>query len=234
MGEDQRPDCPPRKRKDVCSVRGIPKLRVVNDSATPFEPLAHSARNGVSEQTYREHIGNVFRHAGRFAREAAAFSPKWCEKFLAVIESAAAYHDLGKLDEVFQDVLRHNRRTNRGFKHWDAGSAHLLHEKAGEAAAIAFVHHIGLPNYKHQINNDKFRDYSEIEGIELKQNGRTDEQLASYLAQHNSLLLDHVVKPHKLDTGLLRRLALSCLVDADHTDTARHYQNEHEVPSPEL
>lgn len=198
------------------------------------EPLAHSAHNGAPEQTYREHVGNVWRDAVFFAGEAAAFSPNWREVFLAVVDSASAYHDLGKLDEVFQDVLRHNRRTNRGFKHWDAGSAHLLRQKAGEAAAIAFAHHIGLPNYKHQINNDKFRDYSEIEGVQLKQNGRTDEQLASYLSQHHSLLSAVEVKPRKLDTGLLRRLALSCLVDADHSDTAQHYRNEREVPSPEL
>ena len=198
----------------------------MNDSSPKPEPLAHSARNGVPEQTYREHVENVFCHAGQFAREAAAFSPKWCEKLLSVVEPAAAYHDLGKLDDVFQDVLRHNRKTNRGFKHWDAGSAHLLREKAGEAAAIAFVHHIGLPNYKHQINNDKFRDYSEIEGIALKQNGRTDAHLAKYLAQHHSLLTARGVIPCKLDTGLIRRVALSCLVDAEHSDTARHYRNE--------
>ena len=131
------------------------------------EPLAHSAHDGAPEQTYCEHVGNVWRDAMLFAGEAAAFSPKWREAFLAVVDSASAYHDLGKLDEVFQDVLRHNRRTNRGFKHWDAGSAHLLCQKSGEAAAIVFAHHIGLPNYKHQINNDKFRDYSEIENVDL-------------------------------------------------------------------
>ncbi len=30
-------------------------------------------------------------------------------------------------------------------------------------------------------------------------------------------------------SGLLRRLALSCLVDADHSDTAQHYRNEREL-----
>jgi CRISPR-associated endonuclease/helicase Cas3 len=206
----------------------------VTSSSNKPEPLAHSAHDGAPEQTYREHVGNVWRDAVLFAGEAAAFSPKWREAFLAVVDSASSYHDLGKLDEVFQDILRHNRRTNRGFKHWDAGSAHLFRQKAGEAGAIAFAHHIGLPNYKHQINNDKFRDYSEIEGVQLKQNERTDEQLASYLAQHHSLLSAVAVKPRKLDAGLLRRLALSCLVDADHSDTARHYRNEPEVPSPAL
>jgi CRISPR-associated endonuclease/helicase Cas3 len=206
----------------------------VNDCLPTLEPLAHSAHDGAREQTYREHVANVLTLALRFAREAAAFSPKWRQQFLDVVESAAAYHDLGKLDDVFQDVLHHNRRTNRGLKHWDAGSAHLLNQKAGEAAAIVFAHHIGLQNYKHQINNDKFRDYSDIEGVHLKQNERTDEQLACYLTEHHRFLPVVAVKPRKLDTGLLRRLALSCLVDADHSDTARHYRNERQVPSPGL
>lgn len=206
----------------------------MSESATTLKLLAHSARDGAPEQSYREHVGNVLRDAKVFATAAAAFSPKQRGAFVAVVEAAAAYHDLGKLDEVFQDVLRHNRRTNRGFNHVDAGSAHLLRLKAGEAAAITFAHHIGLPNYKHQINNDKFRSYGEIEGIHLRQHERSDEQLPHYLDEHHRLLAAVEVKPRKLDTGLLRRLALSCLVDADHSDTARHYRNEREVPAPYL
>lgn len=198
------------------------------------EPLAHSARDGASEQSYREHVGNVLRGVKGFAEGAARFSPRHRQAFLAVVESAAAYHDLGKLDEVFQDVLRHNRRKSRGFNHADAGSAFLLRQKAGEAAAITFAHHIGLPNYKHQINNDKFRSYGEIEGVQLRQHERTDEQLSHYLDEHHHLLSAVEVKPRKLGSGLLRRLALSCLVDADHSDTARHYRNEREVRAPDL
>ena len=197
-------------------------------------PLAHSARDGSPEQAYCEHVANVLHLARCFAGRAAVLSPGRGKAFLSVVEAAAAYHDLGKLDDLFQDVLRHNRRTNRGFKHWDAGSAYLLGQKAGEAAVVAFAHHIGLPNYKQQINTDKFRDYSEIEGIPLRQNARTDDQLPRYLAEHHRLLPFVAVKGYKLDTGLVRRLALSCLVDADHSDTARHYKNEREIPAPEL
>ena len=200
----------------------------------PLDPLAHSARDGAAEQLYHDHAGNVLRAAMAFAGAAAAFSPKQREAFLAVVESAAAYHDLGKLDDVFQDVLRHNRRTNRGFNHVDAASAYLLRQMAGEAAAVAFAHHIGLPNYKDQINNDKFRSYGEIEGVTLRQNERTDEQLPHYLEEHHRLLPATDIKPRRLDAGLARRLALSCLVDADHSDTARHYRNERYVPAPGL
>ncbi len=195
------------------------------------EPLAHSTRDGAPQQTYRDHVGNVRRYSALFANDAAAFSPKWREPFLAVVEAAAAYHDLGKLDEIFQDVLQHNRKNKHGFNHVDAGVAHLLSSsiKAGEAAAIAFAHHIGLPNYRAQINNDKFRDHSELDGLQLKQCARTDALLTGYLDLHHGPFPTVSVKPYKLDTGLVRRLALSCLVDADHSDTARHYRQEREL-----
>lgn len=206
----------------------------MNPAADIPEPLAHSAHDGTSEQSYREHVGNVLRVAKIFAESATAYSPKHGNALLDVVESAAAYHDLGKLDDVFQDVLLHNRRTNRGFNHVDAGSAYMLRLKAGEAAAIIFAHHIGLPNYKYQINNDKFRSYGEIEGMYLKQHERTDSELPHYLDVHHRLVSKVEVTPRKLDTGLTRRLALSCLVDADHSDTARHYRNEQEVRAPDL
>ncbi|HEU5070326.1 MAG TPA: hypothetical protein VFV96_07925, partial [Verrucomicrobiae bacterium] len=102
----------------------------MSETTTTLEPLAHSARDGAPQQSYCEHVGNVLRDAKAFADIAAAFSPKQRGAFVAIVESAAAYHDLGKLDEVFQDVLRHNRRTNRGFNHVDAGTAYLLRQKA--------------------------------------------------------------------------------------------------------
>ena len=92
------------------------------------EPLAHSAHDGVPEQTYRAHVGEVIRLAMEFGRSAASFSPKWHEPFLAALEIAANYHDLGKLDEIFPDDLRRNRRKTR-LNHVDAGVAHLLKGK---------------------------------------------------------------------------------------------------------
>ncbi len=109
----------------------------MSESATTLEPLAHSARDGAPEQSYRDHAGNVFRDATGFARAAAALSPKWCGSFVAAVERAAAYHDLGKLDELFQEVLRHNRKNKHGFNHVEAGTAHLLRLKQFEAALRA-------------------------------------------------------------------------------------------------
>lgn len=212
----------------------------MSESATTLELLAHSARDGAPEQSYRDHAGNVFRDATLFARAAAALSPKWRGSFVAAVERAAAYHDLGKLDELFQEVLRYNRKNKHGFNHVEAGTAHLLRLKQFEAAFTAYAHHIGLPSFpkeKAKFANGQnlvFRDTGDLEGFGQAAWQRTDEHLESYLHQHHNLFAPVSPAPNPHFTGLVRRLALSCLVDADHSDTARHYRNEREVPSPDL
>lgn len=204
------------------------------------EPLAHSARDGAPEQTYREHAGNVLRDAVQFARQAAVWSPKWREPFVGAVERAAAYHDLGKLDELFQEVLRHNHKNKHGFNHVEAGTAYLLRLKQFEAAFTAYAHHIGLPSFPKEKaklangNNLVCRDTGELKGLSQASWQRTEEYLESYLLEQHKLFVPVPPVANLHFSGLVRRLALSCLVDADHGDTARHYRNEHEVPSPVL
>lgn len=203
------------------------------------DPLAHSARDGAPEQKYRDHVGNVVSLAMRFGREATVHCPKWRESFLDVLETAAHYHDLGKLDEVFQDVLEHNRQTNRGLLHWDAASAHLL-RLCPEAAVAAYAHHKGLPSFPEENAKQangldlRLREIDkEIAGEPLWQ--RSDNRLTNYLTDHHAIFppLEKKAPGFGRDKGgLRRRLLLSCLVDADHSDTARHYRNEREVPAP--
>jgi CRISPR-associated endonuclease/helicase Cas3 len=212
----------------------------VSASAAKPEPLAHSARDGASEQTYRDHAGNVLCGAVRFARDAALLSPKWGKPFVAAVERSAAYHDLGKLDALFQEVLRHNRKNKYGFNHVEAGTAHLLRLKQFEAAFTAYAHHISLPSFPKEKakyangQNLVFRDTGGLEGLEQTAWQRTDEHLESYLHEHNHLFAPVPPVANQQFTGMVRRLALSCLVDADHSDTARHYRNEREVPAPDL
>jgi len=204
------------------------------------ELLAHSARDSAPEQTYHDHAGHVLRDATRFASEAAVFSPRWGKPFVAAVERAAAYHDLGKLDELFQEVLRHNRKNKHGFNHVEAGTAHLLRLKQFEAAFTSYAHHIGLPSFPNEKaklangQNLAFRDTGGLEGLEQTAWQRTDEFLDSYLREHHNLFAPIPPVANQHFPGLVRRLALSCLVDADHSDTAQHYRNEREVPAPEL
>lgn len=204
------------------------------------EPLAHSAHDGAPEQTYRAHVGEVVRLAMQFGRDAAVFAPNWHDDFLAALEMAANYHDLGKLDEIFQDDLRRNRRKTR-LNHVDAGTACLLKGKHAEAAVAAYAHHLGLPSFPEERAKNAnglagmFRDLNkDASDTGLKTYQRTDEELPSYLAIHEGILppVNRLAKPGF--SSLIRRLLLSCLVDADHSDTARHYGNERPVAPPKL
>ena len=200
-----------------------------------LEPLAHSARDGAPQQTYREHVSNVCRYSAMFARDAAEFSPKWRDPLLAVVKRAAAYHDLGKLDDLFQDILRANRKNKFGYNHVEAGTAHLLRLKQFEAAFAAYAHHIGIPSFpveKAKIANNlnlAFRDTDDLVGLHKSAWQWTEDHLDAYLSQHHNLFTSISTVPNVPFPGLVRRLALSCLVDADHSDTAQHYRNEREL-----
>ena len=200
--------------------------------------LAHSARRGSPAQSYHDHVANVRRLAAKFAREAVAYSERWQDSFQGVVELAATYHDLGKLDEIFQDILRRNRPNKEGFNHVEAGTAHLLEWKLGEAALCCFSHHIGLPSLPKERAKGEgrlfLRGEDELDGIGVVSWKRTNELLAGYLTQHDAIVEPSSSGASVKFTGLVRRLALSCLVDGDHSDTAQHYQAESEMDGPLL
>ena len=199
------------------------------------EPLAHSARDGSPQQTYRDHVGNVGRYSAMFAGDAARYSGRWRTHFLDAVERAAAYHDLGKLDELFQDVLRLNCENKHKFNHAEAGTAYLLRLKQFEAAITCYSHHIGLPSIpveRAKVANGlnlAFRDTDALVGINQSAWQRTDELIDSYLAQHHRLFPSVAPVANRAFSGIVRRLALSCLVDADHSDTAQHYRKENDL-----
>ncbi len=201
-------------------------------------PLAHSARRGAPEQSYCSHVGNVRRFAAKFAREAATHSANWRESFQSVVELAAAYHDLGKLDQIFQDILHRNRANREGFNHVEAGTAHLLNLKQGEAALCCFAHHIGLPSLPKEKARGEgrlfLRDEGELNGLGRQSWERTNDLLDCYLVQHRGIFEPQRAGRSVLFSGLVRRLALSCLVDGDHSDTAQHYKEERELDGPPL
>lgn len=197
--------------------------------------LAHSARpdRGIPEQEYRDHIENVVGNAVGNADRAAVYSLKYGDLLRAGVRQAAEFHDLGKLDETNQEVLR----TNRGkmLNHVDAGVAHLLDGSPNSvrtvAALAAFAHHIGLPTIAEEGAKgagNVFRDAGIIsDGSPLRE--LTNRLLNEYRRRHQSCVTN-LPATKQLDVRLagppmLLRLALSCLVDADHSDTARHYRD---------
>jgi CRISPR-associated endonuclease/helicase Cas3 len=187
------------------------------------EALAHSARTTVVAQSYKAHVERVTAIATENAQRVARYYRGDGSAFVEAVRAAAIFHDLGKLDEENQKVLVRSATERLPIKHWDASSAHLLSLNRLESAVLAFAHHIGLPNYHEHLSNKDlaFRVTGEFE--------RTNKFLADFVRQHEGITHDPLSSVERTKsgwTGLTRRLALSCLVDADHSDTAEHYGSE--------
>jgi len=206
------------------------------------ELLAHSARRGRPAQAYEEHIRNVtagaLHRARAMLRHYKPVSPRkpTLRELLEIVGDASSFHDFGKLDPGFQETLRHNRRSPNHIRHEDAGVVKLAEHGAMEAAGLVSAHHRGLVRYEFARERPRLaqaptRNLSltpfRIDDTATQEATRT--RMADYLRDHESLLGS---KRSNDDDGLsrcgglARRLLLSCLVDSDHSDTARHYGNE--------
>jgi CRISPR-associated endonuclease/helicase Cas3 len=202
-------------------------------------PLAHSARpdRSIPAQEYAEHIRAVFVGAGNRAHRASLHSARFGAILESAVEHAGLWHDLGKLDPANQRVLGAVSREKLPINHCDAGVAQLLREveTSGNparliAAFLVYAHHIGLPSFAEQEARAHYlRDESLYQ--------QTDAVVDELVRLHLSALPG--VQPTESDScewqsPPLFRLALSCLVDADHADTALHYRESPLFDDPPL
>ncbi len=193
---------------------------------------AHSPRNGIPAQSYEGHVREVrdkalnsMREMGRYLACATDVSP--------LMEKAAEFHDLGKLDPANQEVLSGRKKAKSLPKnHVDAGTAHFLRGTgaSGLAAMLVYAHHGGLPDCldEGERGEEALRDSGLIE--------ETNRCLPELECVHSSIFSSTETGGCSLpqaDRSVLLRLLLSCLVDADHTDTGIHYGKypiEEEMP----
>ena len=195
-----------------------------------MELLAHSAKidKGIPAQSYAEHILNARQKAFEKAQRAGKFAPDLKESLTQVAALAAEYHDMGKLDDENQAVLTGLKKSKKLPKnHVDSGAAHLWQLGKNNlpallAAMVSYAHHIGLQS-KAAEEAKGFKKYRDENLIDY-----TAAHLPDYLERHRTVIDEwqNKIKPSlpKLEQmALFLRFALSCLADADHGDTARHY-----------
>ncbi len=192
--------------------------------------LAHSEKNGYPAQSYKEHIKNVIKYATYFAEEMAAYSPQHAELIKFVMRRTAELHDLGKLLKENQEAL-HKKGGKKGalpINHVDAGVAYLkqLKEETIYSCLVIQGHHHGLPNYaaeKSRINTIRFRDNREAVRTAV------DKELEKMIQIHKELIPQIEVDMQENCTGnkaIFLRMLMSCLADADYSDTANAYGRE--------
>ena len=119
--------------------------------------LAHSAKDGIPAQSYEEHIRGVCEKAVRYAKEAESYAVDGSGILSAVAGKSASLHDLGKLEDQNQKVLRglDNKQQHLPINHVDAGSAALKAENCLYSALTVYAHHIGLPALSHARNDQR-------------------------------------------------------------------------------
>ena len=199
-------------------------------------PLAHSAPNADrTPQLYSDHIQGALAIASENARAISAHMPQrdLAARLLSTVVDGTTYHDLGKLDLENQAALRRGRQARLPWDHVDAGVANLMNAGARTAAWIVRAHHApGLPANADHFNrlepNARRLRGGRRSGPGGEQSDaiteRIDRTLADLLLAHDLELGHHLPTKARTTHGLFMRLALSCLVDADHSNSASYEQ----------
>lgn len=186
--------------------------------------LAHSAKGDCPPQSYAEHIKGVYRRASKYANEAGAYAARSPGQFKEIVQQSALLHDLGKLDDSNQAVLQDAGKYHHlPVNHVDAGSAALLMRGNPYAALAVYAHHRGLPDMEAELlkGEASFRDKDSAV------RNHVDKTLTELLRRHKKFFSDGSGEPYSSfegDHAVFFRMVLSCLADADHTDTATAYR----------
>lgn len=184
--------------------------------------LAHSAKGEYPAQTYEDHIRGVLKRSLHYALEAQRFCASKDDCLINEAAHTSAYHDLGKLLEENQKALQSGHHLRLPINHVDAGSAALLRSGDPFAALAVYSHHVGLPNGVTENN----RRQNKLRDAEDEVRKKVDENLPNLMRVQDKLLPEGTKFTscrYLGDKSVFYRMLLSCLVDADHSDTAAVY-----------
>ncbi|RCW45127.1 CRISPR-associated Cas3 family helicase [Halopolyspora algeriensis] len=174
---------------------------------------AHSANWRGERHRFSDHARGTAAMAGRFGTEFGAGE---------LAHALGLFHDAGKVRCAWQERLRQveTEAGRVGIPHKDLG-AYLLRSAAGVAALPVLGHHGGLTSA------------GELKDLRLEDASPGGEVLSRFLAEVPEAaevleraplsLIPAVWRDSKLASELGIRLVFSSLVDADHLDTAAHF-----------
>ena len=190
------------------------------------EYLARSAdvSKNIPTQSYFDHVGTnsgVISTAVRIAEQ--TFSDP---AIISAVRQASQLHDLGKLHKEIQDVLADPNGGKLPIRHERAGVTYLRGTN-GLAALLVQSHHQSLPDLHGRSEVEK-GIIGDIEWMDR------DLDTGRLLTIHNDIFSNYPQWQYHNDSFLPSRklspldirMMLSCLVDADHGNSARHKGNE--------
>lgn len=187
--------------------------------------MAHSGKGEYPPQTYIEHIKGVCSRATQYAKEVKVYASRDTGQMEAILGRSAMFHDLGKLADKNQSILREPTKIYRHLpvNHVDAGSAALKETGNLYAALVIYSHHRGLPDMA--VEGARTEEaFLRDEHPDTRKD--VDRELLELLRRHRELVGEEFCKSesgYSGDWSVFFRMVLSCLTDADHTDTASAY-----------
>ena len=191
-----------------------------------MEWLARSADTKRRQdcQTYARHVLGVRAYAEHCVTPLVPLlPPAILDKLRSVLLPAAEFHDLGKLDDDNQAVLRGEREyKSLPIVHSDAGVVELVHRECFSSALLVASHHVGLLNLVAESNRGD--DYFRVEDPSKRMRGQLEILLERHRAALSADSYSMAKSSAESPTGneaVFIRMALSCLVDADHTDSSQ-------------
>ncbi len=148
--------------------------------------------------------------------------PELFDRLARTVLAAAEFHDLGKLDDANQSVLRgETKAKSLPVVHSDAGVV-ATRDSSFMVALLIASHHVGLPDFTDLANQRQ----DELLRADVPVSMRMRNNLQCLLSRHEEACGESPFPvlpsafPDGVDLPTFCRQALSLLVDADHTDSS--------------